>query len=78
MKAAELEKLFARFGEVMIPSEVATTIRCSDSHVYELIYRGDLPCFCIGRHYRLLKTDVIACLYCMIPPIPLDSVLRDP
>ena len=78
MKAAELDILFARFGEVMTPSEVATTVRCSDSHIYELLGRGDLHCFCVGRHYRVRKTDVITSLRRLIPPVPLDSVLQEP
>lgn len=68
MKAAELDSLFARYGEVMTPFEIATTVRCSDSHIYELLTRGDLPCFCVGRHYRILKTDAISCFRRLVPP----------
>lgn len=77
MKAAELDSLFARYGEVMTPFEIATTVRCSDSHIYELLCRGDLPCFCVGRHYRILKTDAISFFRRLVPPMPLDSVLQN-
>jgi len=76
MKAAEISYLFDKYGEVMTAGEVAATIRASESHVYDLISEGDLPCFCIGRQYRVLKRDVIDCLKKSLPPIPLDSVLK--
>lgn len=78
MKAAEVSCLFEKFGEVVTVNEVATTIRSSESHIYDLIAEGALPAYCVGRQYRLLKTDVIACLKRSVPPVPLDSVLKQP
>lgn len=78
MKAAEISHLFEKYGEVMTAGEVAATIRASESHIYDLIGSGDLPCFCIGRQYRVLKSDVITCLKKSVPPIPLASVLKPP
>lgn len=62
MKCSDLKSLFETAPEVMTPGEVGAIIRASESHLYRLIARGRLPCFCIGVHYRLLKRDVILCL----------------
>lgn len=59
LKPADIDSLFDNFGEILTPSEVATTIRASDSYICELINNGVLPCFRIGAHYRLLKRDVV-------------------
>lgn len=78
MKPADISYLFDKFGEVLTCSEVATTIRSSESHIYDLIAEGELPCYCVGRQYRVLKRDVLNCLRRSVPPLPLDSVLKEP
>lgn len=73
MKPANMDYLFEPFGEVMTPDEVCKTIRASVSYVHGLIERGDLPCFRVGRQYRVLKRDVLHCLKNPVPtasPVP--------
>lgn len=62
MKTANLDYLFNQFGEVLTVKEVASTIRASESHVLRMIHSDELPCFQVGRHYRILKPDAVACL----------------
>ena len=60
-KYANLDLLFEKHNEVMTVRELAQTLRCSDSHILDVIHSGELPCFRIGRHYRVCKKDVLVC-----------------
>ncbi len=62
MKCSDLETLFKPFPDVMTPKEISIAIRASESHIYRLIVQERLPCFCVGRHYRIMKQDMIRCL----------------
>ena len=62
MKQAKICHLFDECHEVMTVREVALAVRCSESHLLDLIHRDELPCFRIGRGYRVLKSDVVGCL----------------
>ena len=61
MKYAQIEKLFKDCCDVLTVKEIAQTIRCSESHVLRMIHSDELPCFCVGKQFRLLKADVVAC-----------------
>jgi len=62
LKPAEVDYLFEKFGEVLTPTEVATTIRASDSFIHSIINDGKLPCYRVGVHFRVLKPDVVSYL----------------
>ena len=61
MKHANIEHLFKERHEVLTVREIAQTIRCSEKHILRMIYADELPCFRIGRQYRVLKPDILAC-----------------
>ena len=60
MKVANITPLFQSYPDVMTVSEVAKTVRCSDSYILDLLHKDVIACFLVGRQYRLLKADVIA------------------
>jgi excisionase family DNA binding protein len=60
LKPADIDSLFINLGEVLTPLEVANAVRASDSFVCDLINGGELPCFLVGSHFRVLKPDVVA------------------
>ena len=62
MKHANICHLFNGHHEVMTVREVAQAVRCSESHILDMIHKDELPCFRIGRYYRVLKPDVLDCL----------------
>lgn len=61
MKLAIIKTLFADQKKVVTVKEVAEAVRCSESYVLELIHSDLLPCFMVGRHYRMILTDVLNC-----------------
>lgn len=61
MKHASIDRLFSHNTEVLTINEVSIAVRCSPSHILELIHRDELPCFHIGRQYRVLKSDAVRC-----------------
>lgn len=73
LKPAEVDYLFEKFGEVLTPTEVATTIRASDSFVCSLINSGKLPCYRVGVHFRVLKPDIVSYLKASVEQQPGDA-----
>ena len=61
MKYTQIGTLFEDCFEVLTIKEIAQIIRCSESHVLRMIHNDELPCFCIGKQYRVLKSDITAC-----------------
>jgi len=61
MKSANISHLFEKRHDVMTVREIAQTIRCSESHILDLIHSDKLPCFSVGRQFRVLKSDVLTC-----------------
>lgn len=62
MKYADIRHLFKDCREVLTVRETAQTVRCSEGHILRLIHTDALPCFQVGRQFRVLKRDVIMCL----------------
>lgn len=62
MTLARYWTLFENCGDVMTVKEVAATIKCSESFILDMIHDDILPCFTIGKHYRVLQSDVIKLL----------------
>ena len=60
MKNADISHLFKERHDVMTVREIAQTIRCSEKHILRMIHNDELPCFQIGKQYRVLKPDIIA------------------
>lgn len=61
MKHADINHLFSHNTRVLTVNEVSIAVRCSPSHILDLIHSDELPCFHVGRQYRVLKSDVISC-----------------
>lgn len=62
MKYADISHLFKESHEVLTVREIAQTVRCSENHILRMIHGDELPCFQIGRQFRILKRDIIACV----------------
>lgn len=48
--------------EVLTVAEAAEWLQISKNKLYELIARGELPCFRVGRAIRIFKDELIAFL----------------
>lgn len=62
MKYADISHLFKERHEVLTVREFAQTVRCSESHILRMIHGDELPCFQVGRQFRILKRDIVACV----------------
>ena len=63
MKFAKIDSLFGEHKEVLTIQEIAAKLRCSDKYIISLIKQDMLPCFIVGRHYRVLREDLFRYFY---------------
>ena len=48
--------------EVLTVADAAQWMQISKNKVYDLVARGELPCFRVGRVIRIFRDELIACL----------------
>ena len=48
--------------EILTVAEAAEWMQISRNKTYDLIHRGELPCFRVGRVIRIFRDDLIAFL----------------
>ena len=61
IKQAHIYDLFSSYPEVLTVSETAKAVRCSAGFIYGLLRSDRLPCYRVGRTYRIRKNDAVIC-----------------
>lgn len=74
MKFVDIGFLLKDSPEILTIHEAAALTRASESYLHHLIQTDRLPCFRVGRNYRVLKWDVIQCF----EEYPSSSVPAEP
>ena len=59
MIQAKIANLFDGSPRVLTVPEIARIARASESFLKDQIHRDKLPCYLVGTHFRVLKTDAI-------------------
>ena len=73
MRFVEIEFLLKDSPEILTIHEAAALTRSSESYLRHLIQTDRLPCFKVGRNYRVIKWDVVQCFVEKpVPSIPVE------
>jgi len=67
MKFARIDTLFDEHKAVLTVKEIADRLHCSDNYIISLIHKDLLPCFIVGRHYRILREDLLKYFFDISP-----------